>query len=79
MAQFPPWPVIIESNFVGALQAIEGCSADLSACWYIIRETQDSLNAMQQVKLAKIAMTSNGVARGLAELGKSECNGCLPR
>ena len=50
---------------------------DRSPCWTFIAEAKALIATMMNVKVCKIGRVSNGVAHGLAQLGKSGACGVL--
>lgn len=77
LAHYPHWNPILESDCARVVSVLSTQAVDRSPCWSLIEEAKALIASMLDVKICKIGRVSNGVAHGLAQLGKHGACGVL--
>jgi ribonuclease HI len=70
LAQHPHWIAILESDCARVIQVLSNSDVDRSPCWNLFAEAKALMETISNLKICKIGRVSNGVAHGLAQLGK---------
>ena len=65
------WPAVLESDCLRAVHAITTDTEEGSASWTTVLEARELLKIFRDISVAKVDRVGNGVARVLAQLGKS--------
>jgi ribonuclease HI len=66
---------ILESDCLRTVKTLQCKVKDTSSCWSLYAEGQELLNLYQSISICKVDRASNGLAHGLAQLGKKGDSG----